>query len=227
MLCDIVVLTRSEAMIGRTTYHNVSGTRCATDFVELPSVLMESFFSSPTVLNAISSHTKTGRPIPDDLIRDVLSTRSQFRSIENASQISMALLDQAYHGEPTSSASHFDSEAILNAVNGSMGSKALALQPGWQTTFTHLVGYGATYYSYLFDRAIASHVYSSLFDDDSPAGSRRGPFDRDSGERLKEMLSWGGGKEPWECVADLLADERLARGGKEAMRIVGQWGIDS
>lgn len=218
-------------MIGRTTYHNVSGTRCATDFVELPSVLMESFFASPSVLRSISSNFKTGRPIPDDLIADVLRTRSQFRSIENSSQISMALLDQAYHSSAASTGDKFDSEAILKDVNASTGSRPLALPPGWQTSFTHLVGYGATYYSYLFDRAIAAHVYATLFDENysGPEGAKdkKGPFDREAGERLKEMLSWGGGREPWECVSELLRDERLARGDQEAMRIVGQWGIEN
>src|SRR5260370_27634680 len=36
----------------------------------------------------------------------------------------------------------------------------------WQTHFNHLYGYGATYYSYLFDQAIASRVWSQLFESD-------------------------------------------------------------
>jgi len=92
----------------------------------------------------------------------------------------------------------------------------------WQTQFGHLYGYGATYYSYLFDRAIAGKVWATLFMD-GPDGA----LSREGGEVLKEkVLKWGGGRDPWEMVGDVVGGregERIAKGDEKAMGIVGGW----
>jgi intermediate peptidase len=43
---------------------------------------------------------------------------------------------------------------------------------------------------------------------------------------MKEsVLKWGGGRDPWKCLADVLGDGNVESGGKEAMGIVGSWGL--
>ena len=199
-------------MIGRTDYQNVSGTRCATDFVELPSILMEHFLNSPIVLslfdiNGTPSLGQTGNHHEDPC-----------RSIDTHTQILLAGIDQVYHSpdvlEPT-----FDSTAALARLYDTRALIPYVPGTSFQTQFGHLFGYGATYYSYLFDRAIASRVWRNVFSLD--------PLSRETGERYKrEVLRYGGGKNPWSMVGSLLAEPELEVGDADAMREVGRWRIE-
>lgn len=200
-------------MIGRTEYHNVSGTRCATDFVELPSILMEHFLNSPTVLGLFSTHHNELVPI-----RAANHHRDPCHSIDTHTQVLLAALDQEYHSslplDPT-----FDSSMVYNRLQESRGLIPPVSGTSWQTQFGHLYGYGATYYSYLLDRAIASRVWSQIFAAD--------PLSRDTGERFKsEVLKFGGGNDPWRMLATLLASSELQDGDAKAMQEVGRWRIE-
>jgi len=89
----------------------------------------------------------------------------------------------------------------------------------FQTQFGHLFGYGATYYSYLLDRAIASQVWKKMF--------TRDPLSRTTGEKYEhEVLQFGGGRDPWRMVSSLLDAPDLESGNVEAMREVGRWRIE-
>ncbi|KAH6660060.1 peptidase family M3 [Truncatella angustata] len=210
-----------HSVLARTSLQNVSGTRCATDFAELPSTLMEHFCSDPTVLGLFARHYETDEPLPYELVAEKLRVFKRFEASERENQIILAMLDQEYHSSKPGQAG-FDSTAIYHNLQREHG-RLPPDTPGtrWQGFFGHLFGYGSTYYSYLFDQTLSERVWRVVFS----GGQNAGALDRANGERLKEnLLKWGGSRDPWRCLSDALQDERLARGDEKAMALVGSWG---
>lgn len=210
-----------HSFLGRTSLQNVSGTRCATDFAELPSVLMEHFASCPSVLGLFARHWETDAPLPMAALEKRLAIDIKTQPAETEAQILLAMLDQAYHSSAPFS-SDFDSTKVYHDVYNTHASIPEPAGTAWQGFFGHLFGYGATYYSYLFDRAIAGKIWSEVFQ----KGGKNGSIERANGEKYKEeVLKWGGGRDGWKCIAGVLGDESLAEGGERAMKEVGRWGV--
>lgn len=214
-----------HSILARTPLQVVSGTRTATDFVELPSVLMEHFAADASVLSLFARHWQTGDALPYDLVEDKLRWEKRGRGSDNEYQIWLALLDQVYHNQSSAPKVPIDSTALLHALPTTHlaipFSGAIANEPSMTTPqgfFGHLIEYGGSYYSYLFARAIASKVWKDVF----LSGRDGGAIKRDHGERFaNEILRWGGSRDPWECVAGAIGDERLRKGEKKAWE---RWG---
>ncbi|KAI0195946.1 peptidase family M3 [Astrocystis sublimbata] len=211
-----------HSILARTSLQNVAGTRCATDFAELPSTLMEHFCADPSVLALFARHWKTDEPLPYQMVAERLHVSNRFEASDRENQIILAMLDQQYHSSAVRD-EKFDSTKAYHDLQRNFG-KLPTDPPGtrWQGFFGHLFGYGSTYYSYLFDQVLSERVWRVVFQ----AGHQGAALDRENGERLKEnLLKWGGSRDPWRCLSDALRDERLIDGDEKAMRIVGSWGI--
>ena len=219
-----------HSILGRTTLQNVSGTRCATDFAELPSILMENFATDPAVLSLYARHWETDAPLPEDMARQMQQRAQSVEAnggggregaADTEWQIVLSALDQAYHS-PLALEGGFDTSPIAHDVYSRYLSVPEPRQTRWEGFFGHLIGYGASYYAYLFDRAIAKRVWEVVFD----KGKEGAAVERERGESFKrEVLRWGGARDPWRCVAGVLGDEKLEGGGERAMAEVGRWGV--
>ncbi|KAF1352068.1 hypothetical protein BDV97DRAFT_397119 [Delphinella strobiligena] len=210
-----------HSILGRTALQNVSGTRCATDFAELPSVLMEHFASAPEVLALYARHWETDAPLDPQRVLDRVALDTKTHASEVEAQILLSMLDQTYHSSLPETG--VDSSKIYHDVWNKYCAIPEPAGTKWQGFFGHLFGYGATYYAYLFDRAIAGKIWKDVFQ-----RTEAGAVDPAQGALFREeVLRHGGGRDGWHCIAGALRDEtgKLAEGKEDAMKMVGEWGV--
>lgn len=185
-----------HSMLARTTYQHVTGTRCSTDFAEVPAILMEYFTSDPRVLRTFAKHFQTGEVIPEKLLNSLCASKHIFAASEMQLQTFYSALDQIYHSD----IKFKNTTDILSEVQEQYYSIPYVNGTAWQLRFSHLVGYGAKYYSYLISKAVASWIWQTYFEKD--------PFNKDSGHKYRhECLAHGGGIPPRKLVSSFLQKE--------------------
>ena len=187
-----------HSMLGRSRYQNVTGTRCSTDFAEVPSTLMEYFLNDSRVLQSFARHYQTGRPIPELYFSTFQHLGRLFPAFDMQLHITYALTDLLIHTNKQisehKSVTEYASELYRRYA-------PVETSPGvtWLLRFNYLYGYGARYYSYLWARAMSCLIWRNSFAED--------PFSRKYGNLLHQMLKYGGGLSPDVLVRDILTSE--------------------
>ncbi|KAK9507663.1 hypothetical protein O3M35_007470 [Rhynocoris fuscipes] len=186
-----------HSMLARTEYQHVTGTRCTTDFAEVPSILMEYFASDKRVLKTFAKHYETRKEMPEEMMDQLCASKKIFGASEMQQQVFYSIIDQIYHGKHPLDGSTTE---VLASTQNKYYSIPYVPNTAWQLRFSHLVGYGAKYYSYLMSRAVASSIWQKYFVND--------PFSRIQGEKYRRnCLEHGGGKPARALVRDFLQYE--------------------
>ena len=147
-----------HTVLGATDLATTSGTSVKTDFVEMPSQMLEEWLWDPEILKMMSAHYKTGEPLSDDYIKRIMSLKNLTVGFFLNRQIFYALLSLHLFGS--------GQEKDSNQVARDLYKKTRVydefdLDNHDQASFGHLMGYGARYYGYLWCKYLRL-IYSIL-----------------------------------------------------------------
>lgn len=170
-----------HGVLGKAKYASQSGTSVARDFVEVPSQLFEEWVFEEKLLKKMGKHYETGKTIPQEMIDQVISSRTFMENFFMLRQFTLAKIDMEIYTNPKK-------VKQINKVYKDISKRYVLpvdpsnLQPA---SFSHIAsGYSAGYYSYMWSLELAKKFYKYI--------SKEGAFSPRVGKRLrKEVLERG------------------------------------
>ncbi|QWD66957.1 M3 family metallopeptidase [Polynucleobacter sp. MWH-Aus1W21] len=166
------------------------------DAVELPSQFMENFCWEWEVLEKMTAHAETGKPLPRELFEKILAAKNFQNGYMTLRQIVMSLTDWRLHSSlDTKDAKD---QAVLDLSRAIADQFNVIPQPAisrWINTFSHIFagGYAAGYYSYKWAEVLSADVYSAFEEAAKLTGS---VLDEKTGTRYREEILEVGGSRP-------------------------------
>jgi len=166
------------------------------DAVELPSQFMENFCWEWEVLEKMTAHTETGKPLPRELFDKLLAAKNFQNGLGTLRQITFSLLDWRLHSTFDAKSAH--GQAVLDLSRTIAEQCNVIPQPAisrWPNTFSHIFagGYAAGYYSYKWAEVLSADAYSAFEDAAKVTGS---VLDPETGARYRQEILEVGGSRP-------------------------------
>lgn len=186
-----------HTLFGATTLASLSGTHVKTDFVELPSQMLEEWMYDPEMIKRVSRHYTTGAPLSDEQIEQIRAARMVDQGDFIVRQIGYALLSLDVY----SAGAQKDIEAIKKSIHDRCRPYIVTTgDEHGECSFGHLTGYGAMYYSYLWSKVFALDLFAQI--------EKEGLLNPAAGKRYAEsILVPGGSRDPEDLLRDYLGRE--------------------
>ena len=172
------------------------------DAVELPSQFMENFCWEWEVLQQMTAHIDTGKPLPRDLYDKMLAAKNFQNGLTTMRQLVFSLTDWRLHSQ--FDAKEAEGQEVLDLarqINNQYHVIPQASISRWPNTFSHIFagGYAAGYYSYKWAEVLSADVYSAF---EEAAKLKGSVLDAETGIRYRrEILEVGGSRPASESFA--------------------------
>jgi len=178
-----------QALLSDVAYRS-SGYYIKTDFVELPSQIMENWATEPEFLKTYARHYETNAPIPDALIAKMEKAKYFNEGFTTVEYVAASYLDMDWHtlsAPPTDDVRAFEKKALDR-----IGLIPEIVSRYRSTYFLHIFTgdfYAAGYYSYLWSQVLDADAFEAF--------KENGLFDRKTAQSFRDnILERGGAEDP-------------------------------
>jgi len=172
---------------------SLSGVNTERDFVEAPSQMLEEWVWDADTLKTFAADT-SDEVIPDTLIDKMRSARDFGRGLWTRHQMYYAALSLNYYNRPPT---EVDLDEMMVALQAEYSQFPYVEGTHFYTSFGHLDGYSAIYYTYMWSLVIATDMFSRF--------EEEGLRNPEVAQSYREnVLAPGGSKDAAELVEDFL-----------------------
>ncbi len=145
-------------VLTKAKYDYFSGTSVKNDFVEAPSQMLENWVWKKSSLEKLSSHYKTGKPLPEELLKKLLAAKNSDLGLRYLRQAFFASVDINLH---TTDAMNIDTTKIWGETQNEVMGIPLTPKIYPEASFGHIMGgYDSGYYGYLWSEVYAQDMFS-------------------------------------------------------------------
>jgi thimet oligopeptidase len=179
---------------GHHKWVGIGGISTEQDFVEAPSQLLEEWTWDAGTLQTFARHHQTNEPIPAELVKQMRRASEFGEGLRVRRQMVYARLSLSIYDRAPE---RVNTDALAKEITEQYQPFPVVEDTHFQTSFGHLDGYSAVYYTYMWSLVIAKDMFSQ-FD----KGNMMAP---DVAKRYREkVLEPGGSKPAGKLVEDFL-----------------------
>ena len=190
-----------HGLLSRCTYERLSGTSVPSDFVELPSQIMENWAQHPDVIKSYARHYRTGEPIPDELLAKIKRAGLFNLGFATVEYMAACYLDMDWH--TLSDPAERDPLAFEADSMKRIGLIPEIVVRYRSPYFRHIFsgGYEAGYYSYIWSEVLDADAFeafkeTSLFDPATALSFRTNILSKGGSEDPMVLYKRFRGREP-------------------------------
>lgn len=149
-------------LLSEVPIRSMAGTRVVSDFVELPSMIMENWTWERDALDRFARHVDTGEPIPTEVKDRMLRARTYRAANALMRQLGFSTVDLLLH-TTYDEAKDGDVMTFARDVFAKFSPTALPADYAMLAAFSHLFGsaygYAAGYYSYQWSEVLEADAF--------------------------------------------------------------------
>lgn len=179
---------------GQQRWARMSGVATERDFVEAPSQFFEEWTRDVDVLQRFAKHYETGKPIPAELVTKMREANEFGQGYSTRHQMFYAAVSLNYYNQDPA---NIDTTKLLIDLQKKYAMFPYLENTHFQTSFGHLNGYSAIYYTYMWSLVISKDLLSPF--------KKNGMLNHETATRYRHtVLEPGGTKDAADLVEDFL-----------------------